>query len=118
MAFFQNIKLSTAVATFSIGVALCLGTPVLAQRMDTENLNQLNAGKEKSITRAQIKNNTEKNYKAFSKRQSKSARRMMRADAKKSKRINEGQAPHTKMENFFKRFKKKNTSTKGSKGRK
>ncbi|MEQ1732102.1 MAG: hypothetical protein ABL940_00425 [Bacteroidia bacterium] len=118
MAFFKNIKFSTTVVAFIIGCVLCIGTPAMAQRMDTENLNQLNAGKEKSITRAQIKNNTEKNYKAFTKRQSKSARRMMKADAKKSKRINEGQAPHTKMENFFKRFKKKNGGTKGSKGRK
>jgi hypothetical protein len=111
-------KLSPSVLTLvTVAVLAVASSNVSAQRMDTENLNQLSAGKEKSITRAQIKNNTEKNYKGFMRRQSASVRKMMRMDAKKSKRINEGRAPHTKIENFFRRFKKKNSGSKGG-GRK
>lgn len=116
MATLFTSIITKSVLTLSVGVVLSVGT-VKAQRMDTENLNQLNAGKEKSITRAQIKNNQEKNYKGFMRRQSASARKMMRMDAKKSRRINEGRAPHTRMEKFFKRFQKKNSGTKGG-GRK
>lgn len=101
-------------------VTLLIGFSAHAQdkvKMDTENLNQLKAGKEKSQTRDEIKRNEEKNRKAYAKRQSKSARKMMKRDAKKSKRINDGKPPETKLEHFFKKF-KKGRAKKGGGGRK